>query len=87
MDIEMKVMDGLTALSRIKARYPEARVLIVSQYDDPDLRAKAQMAGARAYFLKDNLAKLRQFICENSGPDNSTLPSPDPTPLRERNSQ
>jgi CheY-like chemotaxis protein len=85
MDIEMKGVDGLTATAMIRARHPHARILIVTQYDDSDLRANARTAGASAYILKDNLAELRRFIAENSGLESVNLSSIDPVSTRERN--
>ena len=69
MDLEMKGMDGLAATVTIRTNYPLARILILTQYDDSDLRATAQKAGACAYILKDNLAELRQLIAESSSPN------------------
>ena len=43
------------------AAQPAARVLIVTSYDDADLR-QARAAGARGYVLKENLLKLRQSL-------------------------
>jgi len=39
MDIEMKRMDGISATRQIKAAYPEARIIIVTSYDEAELRA------------------------------------------------
>ena len=58
MDIEMKTMDGITATQRIVAADPRARVIIVTDYDQPDLREAAEQAGARGYVVKDNLLEL-----------------------------
>ncbi len=58
MDFRMKHMDGLRATAEIKARFPETRVAIVSQYDDAELRAEATRVGACAYVLKENLQEL-----------------------------
>ncbi len=58
MDFRMKSMDGLRATAEIKARFPQTRVVIVSQYDDAELRAEATRVGACAYVLKENLQEL-----------------------------
>ncbi len=58
MDLHMKTLDGLRATARIKARFPDARVAIVTQYDEPELRNEAARAGAFTYVLKDNLKDL-----------------------------
>ena len=62
MDIEMPEMDGITATRALKACRPQTRVVIVTQYDDPDLRAEAARAGACAYVLKDDLAALTRIF-------------------------
>jgi two-component system, NarL family, response regulator LiaR len=62
MDIMMKGMDGLAATRKIKASYPDARIVIVTSYDDVDLRAAARSAGACEYVTKDNLLKVRQIL-------------------------
>jgi len=62
MDFRMKSMDGLRATAEIKARFPETRVAIVSQYDDVELRAEAVRVGACAYVLKENLQDVQQLL-------------------------
>ena len=62
LDLRMGPVDGLRALSEIKAQLPGTRVVIVSQYDDPGLRAKALRAGACAYVLKENLHELPAIL-------------------------
>jgi len=62
MDFRMKSMDGLRATAEIKARFPETRVVIVSQYDDAELRAEAVRVGACAYVLKENLQELTGIL-------------------------
>jgi two-component system response regulator DegU len=62
MDWEMKEMDGLTATRQIIERFPEANILIVTQFDDVELRTAASDAGASGYVLKDDLQSLRHFI-------------------------
>jgi len=58
MDIQMKLMDGITATRQIKAADPAARVIIVTDYDQADLREAAKEAGAIGYVVKDNLLDL-----------------------------
>jgi CheY-like chemotaxis protein len=35
MDIKMKEMDGLMATRQIRAAFPNARIVVVTSYDDP----------------------------------------------------
>ncbi len=62
MDWEMNVMDGITATKQIVAKFPEANILIVTQYDDAELKEAADEAGASGFILKDELISLRQII-------------------------
>ena len=62
MDIRMKQTDGIAATREIKAAHPEARICIVTDYDDPNLREAAKRAGAREYVVKDNLIEVRRVL-------------------------
>jgi DNA-binding NarL/FixJ family response regulator len=53
MDVRMPGMDGLAALSRIKAAFPQTSVIMVTLYDDPEYLFRAVSAGAAGYILKD----------------------------------
>ena len=66
MDIRMKKMDGIAATRAIRSISPNAQVVIVTQYDDNDLRATAREAGAVAFVLKDDLSELLRIISQNS---------------------
>jgi len=62
MDIGMQKLDGLEATRQVISAFPLARIVILTQYDDPALRQAASEAGARAYFTKGNLLPLRQML-------------------------
>lgn len=62
MDIDVGEMDGITATRKIKAVDPDARIIIVTNYDKPDLRAEAIKAGASGYVLKENLLDILKFL-------------------------
>lgn len=62
MDIEMKHTNGIVATERIRAAYPQANIVIVTNYDDDSLRKRATAAGACAYVLKENLLALRSLL-------------------------
>jgi DNA-binding NarL/FixJ family response regulator len=62
MDISMTPMDGMVATRQIVERFPAARIVIVTQYDDARLRIAAERAGACGYVLKNNLLDVRRFL-------------------------
>ena len=61
MDWEMRT-DGLTATRHIIKAHPQARILIVTNHDDAELRTAAIEAGARGVVLKDDLLALAAFL-------------------------
>lgn len=67
MDLKMPGMDGLAATAGICASDPAARVLIVTNYDDPALREAARLAGAFGFVPKEDLLELRTLINPSPG--------------------
>jgi two-component system response regulator DegU len=62
MDLQMPGGSGLEATRNIRAAFPDARIIIVTQYDDQHWRGAATAAGASGYLLKENLLELRQIL-------------------------
>ena len=54
MDLVMPQTDGITAIQRILASQPEARILVLTSFDADDKVFPAIRAGARGYTLKDS---------------------------------
>lgn len=52
MDISMPGLGGIEATVEIKKRYPETKVLIVTQYDDREYVSRLLKAGVSGYILK-----------------------------------
>ena len=62
MDVAMNGLDGIAATRQIRATDPDAKVIIVTNYDEADLREAARAAGACDYVLKEDLLTLRQLL-------------------------
>ena len=62
MDVKMPRVDGLAATRQIVRIHPEARIVIVTDYDDDVVRDAAREAGACAFALKTNLTDLEGII-------------------------
>ena len=53
MDLRMPQMEGVEAIGKIKAQYPDIHILVLTTYDtDADI-VRAVEAGATGYLLKD----------------------------------
>jgi DNA-binding NarL/FixJ family response regulator len=55
MDLQMPGVNGIEALGRIVAEFPEARVIVLTTYKGDAQVMRALRAGARAYLLKANV--------------------------------
>lgn len=66
MDIELPILDGLTATRLIKQAFPAAHIVIVSHYGDERMRAAAVRAGASHFVGKENLLQLRDLLSAQS---------------------
>lgn len=53
MDIRMQVCDGVEGTLRIREKYPDIRVLMLTTFDDEDYIAEALRNGASGYLLKN----------------------------------
>ena len=52
LDLQMPGMDGLTALPGLRARLPEARIVVLSAFPDPLTLADAMELGVDGYIDK-----------------------------------
>ncbi|MDG5786873.1 response regulator transcription factor [Evansella sp. AB-P1] len=57
MDLVMKRMDGIEATKQIIAKWPEAKIIIVTSFLDDEKVYPALEAGATSYMLKTSKAK------------------------------
>jgi CheY-like chemotaxis protein len=62
MDINMLPVDGLTAMRTILEKHPDARIIVISQYQDARTRDTALAMGAYAFVGKEDLMSVRDLI-------------------------
>jgi len=62
MDFKMKTMDGIKATKEIKNRFPEAKIIIISQYNDKSLIEESIKSGAIEFINKENLIMVEEII-------------------------
>ena len=67
MDVAMPQLDGFSAARQITATNPRARIVMVTDHDDADLRAEAGRVGAAGYVRKDNLEVLPGLLQQPTG--------------------
>ncbi len=69
MDIRLPGENGLQLTRKIKARYPNTRVAIVTSYDEPEYREAAHRCKADHYIPKDTfLALIHSVLAEELSP-------------------
>jgi two-component system response regulator DegU len=66
MDIKMKTMDGIEATKKIISANPDAKVIIVSQYNDETTINAVKKAGAIGFVSKENLSRVIEVINKNT---------------------
>ncbi len=62
MDIETGFPDGIAASRKITRSFPDAKILILTRYNDPHLKKAAVEAGAKAFLLKEEMTRLTGFF-------------------------
>jgi two-component system, NarL family, response regulator LiaR len=53
MDLKMPVMNGVEATRKIRGKYPEVKILVLTTFDNDEWVFDALNAGASGYLLKD----------------------------------
>jgi DNA-binding NarL/FixJ family response regulator len=57
MDLQMPGMNGVDAISHIRAEFPGARIVVLTTFAGDALALRALKAGAAAYLLKNSVRK------------------------------
>lgn len=65
MDLEMPVMDGVTAIATASSLYPDVKFVVLTIFDDDDKILKAIKAGACGYLLKEESSAVIKDMLMN----------------------
>jgi DNA-binding NarL/FixJ family response regulator len=71
LDLTMPVLNGLAAATRIRASWPEARIVILTVHDSEQLVREVLAAGARGYVLKSDAGRILMAALETLLEDGS----------------
>ena len=75
MDLRLPFVDGIEGTRRVKAAYPDVRVVILTGVADLDLFVRAMAAGADGFVAKDSpLDKVVDALRVGSNPDRALDP-------------
>lgn len=66
MDINMPVMDGITATKEVKRNFPDIKIVMSTVFDEEDYIFQSIMAGANGYLLKDEKPQKIYFSIEEA---------------------
>ncbi len=75
LDIRMPHMNGVVATQRIKAEYPQTKVVILTTFDDSDYILNAINNGASGYLLKDISGNALIDAIKNAYAGDTILPA------------
>jgi DNA-binding NarL/FixJ family response regulator len=76
MDLQMPVLDGVTATGRLRESLPDCRVIILTTFDDDEYVFEGLRAGAVGYLMKDvSSEKLFEAIRSTARGEYFLLPS------------
>lgn len=62
MDWEMPNVDGIGAIRKIIGEFPQAKICMLTAFDEEEIRSEALSAGARGFVTKDNMFELQAII-------------------------
>src|SRR5262249_4386491 len=73
LDVRLPDLSGIAVVRTLRAEQAVTRFVIVTAYDQPELRAEAQPAGAVCFLPKDNLFELPGLLARWDKPPATPL--------------
>lgn len=65
MDLKMPVMDGLEATEKVKASYPDIKIILLTTYNEERLINHMMKVGANGYLLKNEEPEILKAAIES----------------------
>jgi len=62
LDFHLPLVNGLEAMAQIRCRFPAPRVVILTGYDEPELRKASLEGGAFAFIPKAGVSRQLPFL-------------------------
>ena len=62
MDFQLKQTNGIEASKQIINKFPNAKIIMVTNYDLDSLRKRAEKTGICNFVLKENLLDLQEIL-------------------------
>jgi DNA-binding NarL/FixJ family response regulator len=62
LDFHLPLVNGLEAMAQIRCRFPATRVVILTGYDEPQLREASLAGGAFAFIPKAGVSRELPFL-------------------------
>lgn len=62
LDFHLPLMNGLKVMAKIRCRFPATRVVILTGYDEPELRKASLERGAFAFIPKAGVSRELPFL-------------------------
>ena len=62
LDFQLPLLNGLEAMAQIRCRFPATRVVILTGYDEPELRKASLEGGAFAFIPKLGVSRELPFL-------------------------
>jgi len=66
MDIEMKKVDGITASKEILKLYPQAKIVIITSHNDPQIKQDVMSLGVYKFIWKEDILCLLDMFEKNA---------------------
>jgi DNA-binding NarL/FixJ family response regulator len=84
MDLQMPVIGGVDAISRIRQEFPSARIIVLTTYDGDEDIYRSLQAGAQGYLLKDMFFEELELAIRKVHAGSRLIPGPVAERLAER---